>query len=73
MRLDDDLGREPAEQSPGRSDQSLLSQTASPALPFRFPLIQRLPVAFYSDGQNDEGKERDLPKLKRDIDDAIPF
>ena len=36
-------------------------------------LIQRLPVAFYSDDQNDERKERDLPKLKRDVDDAIPF
>ena len=45
----------------------------SRTVPFRFPLIQRLPVAFYSDGQNDEGEERDLPKLKRDIDDAIPF
>jgi hypothetical protein len=40
---------------------------------FPLPLIQRLPVAFYSDGQNDESEERDLPKLKRDIDDAIPF
>jgi len=45
----------------------------SRTVPFRFPLIQRLPVAFYSDGQNDESEERDLPKLKRDIDDAIPF
>ena len=26
---------------------------------FPFPLIQRLPVAFYSDGQNDESEERD--------------
>jgi hypothetical protein len=37
------------------------------------PLIQRLPVAFYSDGQDDESEERNLPKLKRDVDDAIPF
>ena len=73
MRLHDDFGRELAEQSPGRSDQSLLSQTALPAAPFRFPLIQRLPVAFYSDDQNDEGKERDLPQLKCGVDDAIPF
>ena len=36
-------------------------------------LIQRLPVPFYSDRQNDEGKERDLPKLKRDVDDTISF
>ena len=43
-------------------------------LPFAFVfLIQSLPVAFNSDRQNNESEERDLPKLERDIDDAIPF
>ena len=70
MRLRDNFLREPAEQPPSRFDQSLLLQTASQS---HFPLIQRLPVAFYSDGQNDEREERDLPKLMRDIDDAISF
>ena len=34
-------------------------------------LIQSLPVAFNSDRQNNESEERDLPKLKADIDDAV--
>src|SRR5256885_6724044 len=41
-------------------------------LPFAFVfLIQSLPVAFNSDRQNNESEERDLPKLKADIDDAV--
>jgi len=35
--------------------------------------IQGLSITFDANGQDDESKERDLPKLERDIDDAVPF
>src|SRR5581483_3761025 len=41
--------------------------------PHTSPLIQRLPVACHADGEGDDGKQRDLPKLKDHVFEAVAF